>query len=43
LAVQRFGHHLAQFDFYACTGWSGMSSSQSQQQEQPQPAVPGTP
>jgi hypothetical protein len=55
LAVQRFGHHLARFDFYACTGWSGMPSSQSQQQgqhpaplqsqqqAQPPRAAPGAP
>jgi hypothetical protein len=37
LAVQRFGYHLAQFDFYACFGWSGMPGSQLQLQPQPQP------
>ena len=28
LEVRRFGHHLAQFDFYACTGWSGFAALQ---------------
>lgn len=37
LEVWRFGHHLAQFDFYACTGWSGFAALQ------PPRAVPGAP